>query len=248
LSALPPWQEQPGGLPVELVRALRGAPGEPSQAELELLAIGLNSALGLTVAAQQAPVTAKTLIAVKPALGLMSSTLLGVAIGVGLSAAVAVTVTAGTAEQQPKRAHEAAGTPTVAPSLPPTEVVPMAAEPVSEPRLEVPSHGALRAAPPSASADASPLEAMAAELALLRQARAALGSNPSRALALCADHARMFSGGVLGQEREVIAIEALLRAGRAAEARERGRRFGESFPGSAHARRVASLLEATSQR
>jgi hypothetical protein len=242
VSASPSWAEQPGDLPAELVQALRGAPSEPSQVALELLASRLGSSLGLSLAVPQAPLATKALVVAKPALGLVGSTLLGVALGVGLSAAVAVSFGVG---RQPESVASAVTLP-VTPPLPPTVVAPLAEPPVSEPRLEAPSHGSGRAPSPSvtASADVSPLDVMAAELALLRQARAVLASNPSRALALCADHARMFDGGALSQEREVIAIEALLGAGRAGEARERGRRFRESFPGSAHARRIDSLLEA----
>jgi hypothetical protein len=44
------------------------------------------------------------------------------------------------------------------------------------------------------------------------------------------------------QEREVIAVEALLRAGRREEAQARFQRFLERHPRSAHRRRLEDLL------
>ena len=43
---------------------------------------------------------------------------------------------------------------------------------------------------------------------------------------------------MLRQEREVIAIEALRRLGKAEQARERGTEFRREFPNSAHGRAV----------
>jgi hypothetical protein len=81
-----------------------------------------------------------------------------------------------------------------------------------------------------------------AELALLERARAEVRPNPARALALTAEHAQRFAHGTLAEEREVIAIEALLVRGRAAAAQARARRFFTDYPASAHGRRVRALL------
>jgi len=82
----------------------------------------------------------------------------------------------------------------------------------------------------------------AAELALIREAQAALRSNPSEALRLAAEHARRFGVGALGQEREVVAIDALHRLGRDADARARAERFRAQWPRSAHRRRIDVIL------
>jgi len=76
------------------------------------------------------------------------------------------------------------------------------------------------------------------EPVLLEQARRALASSPATALALTNQHAARFPHGVLAQEREVIAIEALRRLGRSAEADRRAAAFAQAFPGSAHQRMV----------
>ena len=51
-----------------------------------------------------------------------------------------------------------------------------------------------------------------------------------------------YPGGKLGQERELIAIEALSALGRTAEARARAKLFLTLFPDSAHRRRLEVLI------
>lgn len=73
---------------------------------------------------------------------------------------------------------------------------------------------------------------------LLERARRALSSDPNRALALTREHARTYPKGILAQEREVIAIEALKRLGRTSEADARRGSFEEKYPQSAHRRNL----------
>lgn len=82
----------------------------------------------------------------------------------------------------------------------------------------------------------------AAELALLKRAKAGARSAPQHALVLVAEHEQRFPHGVLVEEREVIAIEALIASGERAAAEARAARFFTRFPSSAHARRVRALL------
>jgi hypothetical protein len=81
------------------------------------------------------------------------------------------------------------------------------------------------------------------EISLLHRAQQAVTRAPSEALALSELHAQEFPDGVFVQEREVIAIDSLLRLGRVAEAEARARAFSAHYPGSAHARRVQILLD-----
>ncbi len=68
---------------------------------------------------------------------------------------------------------------------------------------------------------------------LLDEAAAKLeAGDPEGALAALDDHARKFPKGPLTELREALSIEALVRAGRADEARERGERFLEEHPQS----------------
>ena len=77
-----------------------------------------------------------------------------------------------------------------------------------------------------------------AEHQLLRSARAALSSNPKRAYALTQEHRRRFPSGMLVQEREVIAIEALARMGNDKAASDRADQFSKDYPDSPHKDRV----------
>ncbi|MBX3201256.1 MAG: hypothetical protein KF894_24175, partial [Labilithrix sp.] len=81
-----------------------------------------------------------------------------------------------------------------------------------------------------------------AEVRLLERAQDALRARPAEALALADDHARRFPTGMLAQEREVIAIEALMKTGRTSDANARASRFKARFPGSSHTRRVDTLV------
>lgn len=81
-----------------------------------------------------------------------------------------------------------------------------------------------------------------AEVALLADAQAALTVRPAESLARCDEHARRFATGTLVQEREVLAIDALMRLGRRPEAEARANRFRAAFPRSGHLRRIDALL------
>ncbi|AKV00021.1 hypothetical protein AKJ09_06684 [Labilithrix luteola] len=74
---------------------------------------------------------------------------------------------------------------------------------------------------------------LAAERRLLAVARTALGrSNGADAMASCDEHARQFPKGELAEEREAIAIQALVQSQRVDEARARANRFRQSYPKS----------------
>ena len=77
---------------------------------------------------------------------------------------------------------------------------------------------------------------------VLRRAQDALASDPARALAICSEHQQTFKRSGFAQEREVIAIDALVRLGRRGEAEARADRFARSWPTSGHLRRIDSLL------
>lgn len=117
----------------------------------------------------------------------------------------------------------------------PEDAVPEDVAPPPEPSIARP-----RASPrPAPAFEVDP----AAELALLRRSQDALRSDPAAALALTAEHERRFGLGTLGQEREVVAIDALDRLGRDDAARARAASFRERWPRSAHLRRIEVILE-----
>lgn len=80
------------------------------------------------------------------------------------------------------------------------------------------------------------------ELQLLAAAQRALRGSPAEALELANLHEREYPSGVFAEEREEIAVEALLALGFAQAGNERGRAFLERYPKSAHAAAVVRLL------
>lgn len=77
---------------------------------------------------------------------------------------------------------------------------------------------------------------------LLGRAHAALARNPHTAWMLVGEHERLYPNGTMAQEREVVAIDALVRMGREAEARTRAARFSSRYPSSALRGRVDALV------
>jgi hypothetical protein len=98
---------------------------------------------------------------------------------------------------------------------------------------------------PPAPAPALPRapDTLAEEAALLERARAALASSPSSALQRTEEHAAQFPAGKLAMERELLAIAALGRLGRRAEARARAESLLERARGSLYEERIRQLLD-----
>ena len=80
------------------------------------------------------------------------------------------------------------------------------------------------------------------ELAVLEEARAALATDPARTLALADAHTKRFQRPAFAQERERLAIDALVRSGRRDDAQERATRFEATYPRSPHLARVRALV------
>jgi hypothetical protein len=113
--------------------------------------------------------------------------------------------------------------------------------PITAPRLE-PTPSALpptieSQAPPAPVAVETPAPVgsggLNAERVLLDRARFAFSrGDDGAALEALGVHARRFPRGLLEEEREALAIKALVEAGRGDEAKARGARFGARFPDS----------------
>ncbi|MCA9648241.1 MAG: hypothetical protein H6718_00870 [Polyangiaceae bacterium] len=106
------------------------------------------------------------------------------------------------------------------------------------PKVDAPSSLEARSAVEAPSAKAQLLE----ESRLLSAARAALATDPKKALALTEQHRAKFPQGTLAQEREVIAIQALGKLGNKKDADQRADQFGKDYPDSAHKDRVQGKL------
>jgi hypothetical protein len=81
------------------------------------------------------------------------------------------------------------------------------------------------------------------EARVLESARRLLETDPARAVSLIDEHARRFPSGALGEERELLAVDALLRAGRVDAAESRARAALRAHPNGVHAARISRLIE-----
>jgi hypothetical protein len=104
----------------------------------------------------------------------------------------------------------------------------------------------LPASTPRAAEDTSAMSTRSdpvAELALLNQARRALLSQPAHALEFTETHARDYPRGFFGEEREVLAIESLMRLGLTDEAKRRALAFEQRYPSSAHRAHLMRMIQ-----
>lgn len=115
----------------------------------------------------------------------------------------------------------------------------------SLPGVRVPSTAAPSA--PSSTAAQGPEDGRAShlqeEMEHLRKLRAAASRDQSEALQLAEEGIVRFSDGMFGQEREAIAVEALVQLGRRDEAKVRGARFLARYPRGPFAERMRRELE-----
>jgi hypothetical protein len=89
---------------------------------------------------------------------------------------------------------------------------------------------------------------LALEVRWLDQARALLAGDPAAALARADAHAQRFAAGALAAERELIAVDALQRLGRAPQARKRADALLARNPGSLYRGRLQRVLARDANR
>lgn len=120
----------------------------------------------------------------------------------------------------------------------PAPVVPESAPPAAQATPAPPSN--VRSSAPLSRADR-----LAAESALLTQARAELRRGDANAAQQTLNRlGKAFPKGVLGQEREVLGIELLAARGNSAAARQRARAFIAAFPKSPHSAQLSRFADA----
>jgi hypothetical protein len=138
--------------------------------------------------------------------------------------------------------ERAAPAPTSSASEAPIAFAPQATR-TAAPDVPEPSTS-VAAADDAGAAQARPSDSLAAERALLDPARTALGrGDGASALDAVHKHEARFANGKLAEEREAIAVQALVVLHRADEARVRAARFQQRYPGSVLAPSVAAALE-----
>jgi hypothetical protein len=130
--------------------------------------------------------------------------------------------------------------------------IPVPRERVSDPPLIVarPAPSAEHSVPSAQSAAPSVARVQPAvasdpltELALLERARRVMAKDPARALQLTEQHRRQYRTGLLAEERELLAVEALVKLEHKGQAERRARSFEHAHPNSVHLRRLGVILE-----
>lgn len=119
----------------------------------------------------------------------------------------------------------------------PTKPAPSLASPPARPRSNEPSD-----ARPQSGSPIPPPAAPASEAEILRDARLTLEQSPQIALSLTEQHRTDYPGGKFSQEREIIAITALVRLGRSGDASARAARFRKAYPTSPYNARLDRLV------
>lgn len=221
--------QEPGSAASDELRTLfrEGAEGFPTDAQLAALATKLGPVLDApSPGAAAASNAARTKVLVA-ALG-----------GVGIGIAAWVLLSSGpSSSPAPSSTVIQRPAPSVTPPAAGTSVEPQA--PPSAPPA-VPASNADPAPSTARPAVAAPARPLESEAEFLERARGALGQSPSLALSLANQHRARYPSGVLAEEREVIAIEALKRLGRTAEAERRIEAFSRRYPGSAYRKKLDS--------
>ena len=87
------------------------------------------------------------------------------------------------------------------------------------------------------------MQTLAAEMRMLNRARTLLGEHPAEAIGVIDDHRRQYPDGVLREEREAFAIEALLALERVEEAERRYYDFLREFPSSEHREHLRRAMQ-----
>jgi len=176
-------------------------------------------------------------LAALTALVALGSYLVGAVKGPRPPESIAAAPAAGT-PAQPAVAVEAP--PPAEDAPPPAEAAP--SRPAPGTRRAVRDQLRPRAAAGPATPAPSPATRLREETTLIRDARQALrAGDAARALRVLDECRRLFPAGVLQQERERLAIEALSKDGRAAEASARATAFLRKYPDSPHAGEIRAL-------
>ncbi len=136
--------------------------------------------------------------------------------------------------------------PTVTPNVDPAAAAP--SEPVAAPSDPAPSDPEPQAASDSTakpSAEQRRRDQLSAESSLLTQARAELRKGDARGAQQVLNKLQaQFPKGMLGQEREVLAIEVLAARGNATAAKHRAQAFIAAYPESPHSAQLSRFTDA----
>lgn len=226
--------------PLETLRALGTGAEAPSEAKHRVhsaLLASLESAAAAAAAGTAAHLKPSTTLPPAPlavAAGAAGSKAVAIAVGIWLMGGATGAALYGAL--RPQRVHVVyVDRPVIAPDLS-AKLPGIAPVATALPTLATPPNAAVSHAasvPSSAASAAGPGSELARERALLDLARAsAAKGEPAQVLERVAQHAQQFPHGHLTEEREALAIRALLALGRTQQARDRAQAFRTAYPNS----------------
>lgn len=239
------WLEDPEGAPGlrALLEQARGDVLEPAAIQRVRAGVGRPAAgTGSTVATRAtelAPVIATVALAVTAAVATV--------VAVAMASAPGLVVPPVTVERPVLAAESSDPAPAIVPEVPPTTRPPdstvLAVEGAQTEETRPRTRRSAKARPrrPASASEAS--TDAAREARLLLAARRSLPSDPGSALRRTARHRIEFPDGVLAEERELIAVQALVELGRLDDARARLRAFERSYPDSPHLPAARAVFE-----
>ena len=169
------------------------------------------------------PLAPKTFIAGKLVLGTISLLAIGIALWIAFS-------------------------PRARPVVRDTTSAPIPIASVAPPPATVASAAIALPAPPASSTRSTARPEHPSELALVSEAERSRLDAPAKSFALTEEHARLYPHGLLAEERDVLAIEALARLGRLPRAKDLAQRFAARYPGSAYTKRIERALASDDQK
>ncbi len=175
----------------------------------------------------------------RPIVSIVASLAIGAAVGAGVHAELRPSPIAAPAVAPSTTANaRARGDARPQPTLPASSVAPSSSVAATAPIPALnPSVSAVPNAPPHAVS-------LSSERLLLEGARTALARDDGAAAMVSLDrHATKFPNGELAEEREALAIQALVSMGRRDEARSRATRFQARYPLSMFAAAVDAALQ-----
>ncbi len=228
--------------PLEALRALGTGAEAPSEAKQRVhgaLLASLEGAAAAAAAAAGTSALAKPSTTLPPAplavvAGAAGSKTVAIAVGIWLLGGATGAALYGAL--RPQQVHVVyVDRPALSSPISPIKAVETAALatalPAPAPANVAVAHGV--SAPSALASAAGPSSELARERALLDLARAsAAQGEPAQVLERVAEHAQQFPHGHLTEEREALAIRALLSLGRGQEARVRAQAFRSAYPNS----------------
>jgi hypothetical protein len=228
--------EKPGPLAPEidaLLDAERRVPDAPADARARVLA-RVEATLALGGAATPAAAGLAAALAARPVVAVLAALAVGGLTGAGIyrwtgSAGRAAPVAAPAAIEAPRPAAPATlAEPPAAPAVRPPDAVPAAPRASNRPTKR----------------SVQAIDDLEAERIVLQEARAHVAAGHGRAALDAIDrHARQFSDGALAEEREALAVKALLLLAETDAARTRAARFRQRHPRSIYLPAVEQALE-----